>query len=150
MKAKSTLPGAPAFTAAQTAPAATDVIWFKLSEQPLLRIGWVALAGQQLFASLGHVEISRIWVCRAPLGADIAISSRFQQTLDTIASYGAPRPQLTIKFDTLLPGYQATVRQYSHPRWQCLLVEDWAGRYLYMWASDAVLAHPAQLLTLKG
>lgn len=146
--------------AAAKAPAIThhtsQMMWFKLADQPLLRIGWIALAGQQLFSYLGRVELGRIWVGHTPLLRSNTGNSGFEQMLDHIAKEATRQAPLTITFDEFLPGYQATVCRFDHPDWQCLLVEDWAGRYLYLWATahqgipPRLAGHGALLDSLAG
>ena len=111
-------------------------IWVKLSDQPLLRIGWIALVGNQLFDCLGNVALNRIWVCHAPVSATPEQNHQFGQILAAIQHSAVAQAEQTVTFDALLPGYQASVRKYLHSRWQCLLVEDWAGQYIYFWAND--------------
>ena len=144
MNAKSGLTICATANAPAILPQASQTTWFKLAEQPLLRIGWIALAGQRLFSYLGGVEIGRIWVCHTPLQPQDTDNNGFRQALDNIARQATRQPPLTITFDEFLPGYQATACRYDHPDWQCLLVEDWAGRYLYLWAT-AANGRPLQL-----
>ena len=93
----------------------------------------IRMMGQKVFASLTATPINEINVL-ANLGDQ---GPNEQRELNAVAgmvnAYGSRRGDYEMKFDRILPGYEADIRVYEYKDQIFCLVKDFAGSYIYSW-----------------
>ena len=96
----------------------------------------IRMMGQKVFASLTATPIDEINVL-ANLGDQ---GPNEQRELNAVAgmvdTYGERRGDYEMKFDRILPGYEADIRVYEYKDQIFCLVEDFAGSYIYSWPAE--------------
>jgi len=93
----------------------------------------IRMMGQKVFASLTATPIDEINVL-ANLGNQ---GPNEQRELNAVAgmvdTYGQRRGDYEMRFDRILPGYEADIRVYEYKDQIFCLVKDFAGSYIYSW-----------------
>ena len=93
----------------------------------------IRMMGQKVFASLTATPIEEINVL-ANLGDQ---GPNEQRELNAVAgmvnAYGSRRGDYEMKFDRILPGYEAEIKVYEYKDQIFCLVKDFAGSYIYSW-----------------
>ena len=96
----------------------------------------IRMMGQKVFASLTATPIDEINVL-ANLGDQ---GPNEQRELNAVAgmvdTYGERRGDYEMKFDRILPGYEADIRVYEYKDQIFCLVKDFAGSYIYSWPAE--------------
>lgn len=96
----------------------------------------IRMMGQKVFASLTATPIEEINVL-ANLGDQ---GPNEQRELNAVAgmvdTYGERRGDYEMKFDRILPGYEADIRVYEYKDQIFCLVKDFAGSYIYSWPAE--------------
>ena len=96
----------------------------------------IRMMGQKVFASLTATPIEDINVL-ANLGDQ---GPNEQRELNAVAgmvnAYGERRGDYEMKFDRILPGYEADIRVYEYKDQIFCLVKDFAGSYVYSWPAE--------------
>ena len=96
----------------------------------------IRMMGQKVFASLTATPIDEINVL-ANLGDQ---GPNEQRELNAVAgmvdTYGERRGDYEMKFDRILPGYEADIRVYEYKDQIFCLVKDFAGSYVYSWPAE--------------
>lgn len=96
----------------------------------------IRMMGQKVFASLTATPINEINVL-ANLGDQ---GPNEQRELNAVAgmvdTYGQRRGDYEMKFDRILPGYEADIRVYEYKDQIFCLVKDFAGSYIYSWPAE--------------
>lgn len=96
----------------------------------------IRMMGQKVFSSLTATPINEINVL-ANLGDQ---GPNEQRELNAVAgmvdTYGQRRGDYEMKFDRILPGYEADIRVYEYKDQIFCLVKDFAGSYIYSWPAE--------------
>ena len=96
----------------------------------------IRMMGQKVFASLTATPIEDINVL-ANLGDQ---GPNEQRELNAVAgmvdTFGERRGDYEMKFDRILPGYEADIRVYEYKDQIFCLVKDFAGSYVYSWPAE--------------
>ena len=96
----------------------------------------IRMMGQKVFASLTATPIDEINVL-ANLGNQ---GPNEQRELNAVAgmvdTYGQRRGDYEMRFDRILPGYEADIRVYEYKDQIFCLVKDFAGSYIYSWPAE--------------
>ena len=96
----------------------------------------IRMMGQKVFASLTATPINEINVL-ANLGNQ---GPNEQRELNAVAgmvdTYGQRRGDYEMRFDRILPGYEADIRVYEYKDQIFCLVKDFAGSYIYSWPAE--------------
>lgn len=96
----------------------------------------IRMMGQKVFASLTATPINEINVL-ANLGNQ---GPNEQRELNAVAgmvdTYGQRRGDYEMRFDRILPGYEADIRVYEYKDQIFCLVKDFAGSYVYSWPAE--------------
>ena len=96
----------------------------------------IRMMGQKVFATLTATPINEINVL-ANLGDQ---GPNEQRELNAVAgmvdTYGERRGDYEMKFDRILPGYEADIRVYEYKDQIFCLVKDFAGSYIYSWPAE--------------
>lgn len=96
----------------------------------------IRMMGQKVFATLTATPINEINVL-ANLGDQ---GPNEQRELNAVAgmvdTYGERRGDYEMKFDRILPGYEADIRVYEYKDQIFCLVKDFAGSYVYSWPAE--------------
>ena len=96
----------------------------------------IRMMGQKVFATLTATPINEINVL-ANLGDQ---GPNEQRELNAVAgmvdTYGERRGDYEMKFDRILPGYEADIRVYEYKDQIFCLVKDFAGSYVYSWQAE--------------
>jgi hypothetical protein len=96
----------------------------------------IRMMGQKVFASLTATPIDEINVL-VNLGDQ---GPNEQRELNAVAgmvdTYGERRGDYEMKFDRILPGYEADIRVYEYKDQIFCLVKDFAGSYIYSWPAE--------------
>jgi hypothetical protein len=96
----------------------------------------IRMMGQKVFASLTATPIDEINVL-VNLGDQ---GPNEQRELNAVAgmvdTYGERRGDYEMKFDRILPGYEADIRVYEYKNQIFCLVKDFAGSYIYSWPAE--------------
>ena len=96
----------------------------------------IRMMGQKVFATLTATPINEINVL-ANLGDQ---GPNEQRELNAVAgmvdTYGERRGDYEMKFDRILPEYEADIRVYEYKDQIFCLVKDFAGSYVYSWPAE--------------
>ena len=97
--------------------------------------------GKQLFRSLTRTPTDDVYVVANLGGQGPNSTSEVNAVANWVRKNGEDLGDGNIDFDTTIPGYNATIKQYSAGGIRWLLVQDEFGNYIYSWPESDSIEH---------
>jgi len=97
--------------------------------------------GKQLFRSFTRTPTEDIWMIGNLGGQGPNSTSEVNAVAQWVRQHGEDLGDGDIDFDSTIPGYTATIRQYSAGGIRWLLVQDEFGNYIYSWPESDSREH---------
>lgn len=95
--------------------------------------------GRQLFRAFTSTPIEKVNVLANLMGSGPNSKQEMNAVAGTVHRLGRRLTEAEIEFESIMPGYSASTKIYEYKGYVFMLVQDFAGHYVYSWPTETNL-----------
>lgn len=95
--------------------------------------------GRQLFRAFTSTPIEKVNVLANLMGSGPNSKKELNAVAGTVHKLGRRLTEAEIEFESIMPGYSASTKIYEYKGYVFMLVQDFAGQYVYSWPTETNL-----------
>ena len=121
-----------------------EVEWHMVKHLPGYMQNSIRALGRSLFSALTKTSLEKVQVIATFAGSGINTNQEVNAVATWLHKTGERLPQSTVTFSDIFPGYEADMAMYNNLGYTFLVVQDFAGHYIYSWPQSDSIGHERQ------